>query len=265
MTRQPTRAAAALAGVALALAVLHAGAGRLPGPPLFEPSRLPAWFAHHDAAEATFALLRIAGLGTGWYLLAATALQILARTLRSRSLLRTANALSLPAVRRLGAGMVGLTLSASSAGAADLPSAPTAVMHHVVDPAGATLQRLPEAGRAMVRLPRSGPTASLTRLDEGTSDDEAVLRRLPDAPAPEVEPRPTPAAPAGSPTDTWTVTCGDHLWSIAAETLADHRGAPVSDDDVEPYWRQLLSANDLADPDLLFPGQTIVLPPVAGS
>jgi nucleoid-associated protein YgaU len=72
---------------------------------------------------------------------------------------------------------------------------------------------------------------------------------------------PPPAAP------TWKVEPGDHFWSIAQRLLADSWGRRPSASEVDPYWRVLIEANrgrlaDRTNPDLLFPGQLLVLPPI---
>lgn len=76
--------------------------------------------------------------------------------------------------------------------------------------------------------------------------------RLLDAPVAGPAPRPPPAAPVAV-SGSWVVQPGDHLWSIAART------APG---DVVRYWVQLVEANRdrLPDPDLVLPGQVLVLP-----
>ncbi len=64
--------------------------------------------------------------------------------------------------------------------------------------------------------------------------------------------------------NTWVVSRGDHLWSIAAETVSDHT-PDASDEEIADYWRRLIGANRDAvgsDPDLINPGQRIVLPPL---
>jgi len=61
----------------------------------------------------------------------------------------------------------------------------------------------------------------------------------------------------------WVVKRGDHLWSIAAETVADQPGDTI-DGEIERYWRRLIEINQGvigSDPDLITPGQTLVLPP----
>jgi nucleoid-associated protein YgaU len=58
---------------------------------------------------------------------------------------------------------------------------------------------------------------------------------------------------------------GDNLWSIAESALAAAGPSPTPGE-IVPYWRRLVDANRsrLArpdDPDLLFTGQVLVLPP----
>ena len=69
--------------------------------------------------------------------------------------------------------------------------------------------------------------------------------------------------------DTWVVGAGDHFWSIAAEVVAEASSTVPSDAHVDAYWRTLIAANRdrlvaPGNPDLILPGQTLVLPPVPG-
>jgi hypothetical protein len=55
------------------------------------------------------------------------------------------------------------------------------------------------------------------------------------------------------------------LWVIAAAVVAAHLGRSPSDQEVAPYWLSVIAANrsrlpDPADPGLLFPGDTVLLP-----
>lgn len=77
------------------------------------------------------------------------------------------------------------------------------------------------------------------------------------------EPAEAPKEPTRS-TD-HVVVVGDHLWAIAEHQLATALGHQPSDAETEPYWRSVVSANpQLADPDLVFPGDTLHVPPVPG-
>jgi hypothetical protein len=91
------------------------------------------------------------------------------------------------------------------------------------------------------------------------------------APANETPPAPAPAetAPADptSAGDRWQVSGGDHLWSIADAVVSRHLDRLATDAEIAPYWRQLIAVNrgvlaDPDNPDLLFAGQVLTLPPL---
>jgi hypothetical protein len=58
---------------------------------------------------------------------------------------------------------------------------------------------------------------------------------------------------------------GDHLWKISEEHLAGVLGRAVGDAEIDPYWRSVIDANRShlrsGDPDLIYPGETVALPP----
>lgn len=65
----------------------------------------------------------------------------------------------------------------------------------------------------------------------------------------------------------WHVSPGESFWSIACDALVDAWGRRVSEDEIGPYWRRLVEANEdrlvePTNPDLILPGQQFVLPPV---
>lgn len=66
----------------------------------------------------------------------------------------------------------------------------------------------------------------------------------------------------------WNVAQGDHFWAIAEETLTAAYGRPVTDEEITPYWLEIVEANRgrlvTGDPDLVQPGQTfdVLLPPL---
>ena len=91
----------------------------------------------------------------------------------------------------------------------------------------------------------------------------ATMVRIDGSPAPEVGAGASPLPPPGN---TWVVGPGDSLWSIAEDVLASPGGDPPGERDVGRYWRRLIDANraglvDPGNPDLLLPGQELVLPP----
>jgi hypothetical protein len=63
-----------------------------------------------------------------------------------------------------------------------------------------------------------------------------------------------------------TVRPGDHMWQLAEERLVRVLGRAVTDSEVAPYWLQVVGTNQAnirsGDPDLIFPGEVLVLPAV---
>lgn len=73
--------------------------------------------------------------------------------------------------------------------------------------------------------------------------------------------------PATAPTS-HVVAPGEHLWGVAAARLATLRpdGSTPGDAEIARYWRRVVAANVArlrsGDPDLVFPGETVLLPPL---
>lgn len=235
MSRAP-RTGLWLAGlVAAGVALRLTATGDLAAPPLSSPGGWVDWVDAREPVAAAVALARLVAELTIWYVLAVSALHVVAAALRLTGAHRLADALSLPAVARLVRAGLGVGVAAaSSLTAADGPPAGSAVM-------------APAPAATAVLAPSTGT---------------AVMRPLPAEPGPPPAPLPAAAAPT-----TWTVEPGDSLWSIAEEVLADAWHRPVADRDVDPYWRALVERNrarlvDPADPDLIHPGQVLELPPL---
>ena len=78
---------------------------------------------------------------------------------------------------------------------------------------------------------------------------------------------PEPAAPltavANQPTEV-VVKSGDHLWSLAEQRLTQVRGQGVSDTEIALYWLKVIETNlsriRSGDPDLIVPGEILLLP-----
>ncbi len=79
-------------------------------------------------------------------------------------------------------------------------------------------------------------------------------------------PSATSPSPAATPSPgSWTVRPGDDFWTIA-ESVVGASPSPADTAGVARYWLRLIQANrarlaDPSDPDLLFAGQVLVLPP----
>lgn len=110
------------------------------------------------------------------------------------------------------------------------------------------------------------PSATTATSTTTTTTTTTVVGRAPAPRRPShVEPaRSQPLAPSRASAGTWTVEPGDHLWSIAARTLAASWHRRPTDGEVDPYWRRLIADNrdTIANPDLIYPGDTVELPPL---
>jgi hypothetical protein len=255
------------------------GSGPLAAPPVSDPGAFGAWLDGREPVTAAVALLRLVVLALAWYLLAVTVLAVLARCTRAVRVIRFADALAVPAVRRLVRGAVGVSLatgmvaSSTAAVASPLPADPGVPpgartgMVALDDPSPDHRpgEEVPDPETTpMVDL---GPPA--THLDPAEDDHDAGDEDVAGAVGVEVggdHPEGGGASEGGGGAE-HTVTSGEHLWAIAAATLADELGRAPSEGEVVPYWQQLIATNrdvlaDPANPDLLFPGQLLTLPPV---
>ena len=240
------RAAAAMAGwtgfLLGAVVLLHAVGGGVAAPPLAQPGEVLDWARQRQPDEAVVAVLRLAGLGIGWYLLVVTAAALVAHLLRLARLAAAVDALTVPAVRRLLATAMGLSISTAS-----LTGSVGTAWAADDGPPVETMRRLPDDAAVAQASP------------------PVTMRRLPQAPAVAV-PGPAPAGPAPAPgRPSWTVRPGDHFWAVAERVLAEAWQRNPSDAEVSSYWRALIAANhdrlrDRRNPDLLFPGQVLVVP-----
>lgn len=269
--------AAWMAFLAATAVSLHAVGGALAPPPLTEPGHLGHWVAARQPAEAAMAVLRLAVLAAAWYLLAATVAGALARAAGIASWVRAVDAVSVPLVRRVVHGALGVSFATAAlagpttAAVAEERAEPAPLAAEVV-----TMRLLPGSGAPPTPAAKAATAGAPTmrRLDGATTTTTssppapATMRRIdrttttPNAPGPGPEP---PQAPAASPT-TWEVEPGEHFWSVAERVLTSAWGRAPSDREVDPYWRALVGANtevlrDRGNLDLLFPGQVITVPP----
>ena len=212
-----------------------AGDGALTPPPL-APATWAAWAGQRDPATIVMALLRLLTLLLAWYLLGATLINVVARLLSATRLVAVAEVLTLPSVRRLLQGALGLGFVTAAA----IGSAPTEPIEGSIAAAPVVAQVTSDAAE-MVPL-----------------GDEAV----------EMLPVPTPAARQEheQPDRLWTVRPGEHFWAIAEQVLHQAWGRPPSDAETTPYWERLVAANRdrLADPgnaDFIRPGDEYLIPP----
>jgi hypothetical protein len=143
--------------------------------------------------------------------------------------------------------------------AVDTAFAATVVGGAVLAPVGASARPADPPTVSVVRDGRRVATPSSTTATAATATA---------APAP-ASPPPVLAAPPPSPAAV-VVAPGDDLWTLAARVLATATGRrpdELADAEVARYWVQLCDANrarvSSGDLDLVYPGEVIVVPPVA--
>lgn len=250
---------------------LH-GLGRVPALALPGPGDWPRWLATGAPADVVMAVLRVVALGCAWWLLASTVLYVVVLVARLPRAVAAVRWTTLPAVRRVAERGVAVTLAASMtvgpggvalASAVDTEGASAAALRAEVVPGVA----LPPAldGGAWASVPGVVlPPALDGGAWVGASDPPVPVVAGPEAATVSAVESADGASPA-----THAVMSGEHLWRVAADTVAAARGvsrAEVPARAVHRYWTALITANDgvlrSGDPDLVFPGEELVLPPV---
>lgn len=252
------------------------------------------WMAAASPDLAVAAVARVAGLLIGWWVLVTTAAYGAARRTGRGRLAGLLRPVTLPLARRLVDRAVGAVLlvgAVGAVGAAPAGAQEAVGVEQIVDAAAqvaedaAALLPLPPALQVPA-LPGGGTPAPPADVPGGSASppgaDETAGAATPSEPGQAGRPGPaehsSPSAPAGQGAGqaldpatpaTYTVVPGDHLWGIAARHVAAARGvdpAGLADRDVHAYWVRLIAANHGAlrsgDPDLIYPGEVLLLPAV---
>ena len=284
---------AALAAIVIVLGWLGQ---RVPAPPLLDPARLVDWASTHDPAAVVMGLARLGGLAIGWCLLTTTALGVTARVCRAARLTQAVDRATVAPVRRLLHASVGtglLLLGGAPAGAATATTTTVAegppVLRRIDRPTAESRMRAAPTVPSTTPPPALGPSSSTasTTMKTTTSAVAPPTTVPPPEPAPRAPvaaapPAGAPAAPAPpSPPERVqparpsadhpasagrVVGRGESFWRVARSVTEARLGRPASVAEVAGYWRALIAANtdrlaDRGNPDLLFAGQVLDLPP----
>lgn len=268
--------------VAVTILVLHqVGRGSLAAPPVGSLEELGDWARDRDPIAIGFAVVRAVALVVAYHLAATTVLMVVGKAFHRPSLVHLGDAVTLPPLRGTVRRLVGLGLSTGLALSQPLPTAqahPQSSLSLVAvgvsgDPHGrVVIERVEvaEPGRAVLRVEsepihqhRLGDLPTLERIDITSSQDAPDPDEAAGRPTAQQEVEPVVTAEAGA--NHHLVEPGDHLWSIAADRLARALGRSPTDAEVAPYWESLVAANpQLVDPNLLFPGDRVEVPPPPG-
>jgi nucleoid-associated protein YgaU len=209
------------------------------------------WMLHAPTEELFAVAARLVGLALAWWLLAATVLSLARRVVPGWRRLHLLDSLSPATLRHSLDRALALGLGASLVVAGVRPPV-----------AGAEPPRSPISVSATTR-----PAATARQA----SADEPVTR-TPNPSAPRAGTGASAVGPARP--RVVVVRAGDNLWVIAQRALR-HRDHPADAADaadaieIAPYWRRLIAANAATlrshDPNLIFPGERVVLPPAPGA
>ena len=134
----------------------------------------------------------------------------------------------------------------------------------------------PASARVDVPVVRA-PVTSVARTPDTTAPTAVSnARPAPASPGPTTTVRrPTPTRPTESterrpsaPVTVRTVHPGDHLWGITRAVLGERLGRIPTAAEIVPVWRAVIAANTARlrsdDPNLVFPGEQVVVPPSPG-
>lgn len=238
--------AAWVTGLCLGLfCLLRLGGGQTTTPPVLHPVRLITWAREQTAPVAALGSLRVLAIAVGTYLLAVTCVGMVARLIGAARAVKLADAVTPRFARRIVVAGASTILSLGLPGLSASASTPAQVI--VAPPSG-------EGPPPLHQVASPGNTALVAPV--------TTRGRPPPSPGPSDTPTPGPP--------TWTTQSGENLWSIAMSVLTRASGRPTPDSDVAGYWLSLITANrerlvDPRDPDLIYPGQVFVLPPLPDS
>jgi hypothetical protein len=132
-------------------------------------------------------------------------------------------------------------------------------------PATMSIRATPNGAPSSTMSMRATPATARTTMRAELPTSAPIAPSMSSSMAMDAE-SPAPPTAAADALETRVLGPGDHLWAVAEDRVADVLQRPGTDDQITTYWLRLVQLNraELADPgnpDLVFPGQTIRLPP----
>lgn len=242
------------------------------GPAAIEWGNLGRWLADTPPEDVLVGLVRVAALVLAWWLVASTALYVLARMTRVPSLVRAVEWTTLPAVRRLIDGVAATTVAAGSVlrgsgVAAAAPADHTAVVvqlgAEVTSAKTAPRYRPRPAGSVDAVEPVPAPTAAAgTTVPPARAATPTALVAGGDGSS-------STSSPSGATGDAagYVVQPGDNLWRIAERHLkgalgGQRRISPQPKSGATGFASSITTATIcVPDSNLIYPGEHLTLPP----
>ncbi len=214
------------------------------------------WFGDAAPEDAVGATLRTVGLIIGYWITISTSLYFGAARRSQIRRPRLVTVVTLPSIRRVVDRALATALAASIA----------------VSPISPALAEQTPPPPVVFDITTDGIPVPHVHMNEDLQEEQAQDDATTEGAEEEAsEPRPSPmvfpvatSSPSVPLADGYTVESGDNLWKIAdriVESLTD--GVPTTSA-VTSYWRSVVNANQgtlrSGDPNLIFPGEIIVLP-----
>jgi len=248
------------------LVLLASGDGALAAPRQWSLDGVTDLVDERGPVSAALTLVRCTALAACAYLVALGMLTVAARVVRVRWLHLLLRCVT-PRVLRPVLGIVTVATLATPrpVGAADTTSsAPVMVLVESSSTRPPPTTSPPPTMRR-VAAPTPPTTTSTTTTGPAAMVSPVVGKPATSSPTAATA-RDTPTATPRSAPATWTIARGEHLWYVAEATLTRALGHPPSARETTTYWRALIDANrdrlvDRENPDLVFAGQELLLPP----
>lgn len=218
------------------------------------------WIAASAFEDLVGAVVLLSALVLAYWLVVSTVAYALATASGRPGLIRGVHWATLPPIRRMASRAVALSLAASAVAAPIVPA----------------IANLAGSERVIVEIGPDGqlvPPGTPASSDDGADELRGFVLppHLGPAPLPGAGPEDTPALSDvlldGTVAHTVVVRRGDHMWSISEAHLEQVTGrADLGEHEVARYWVRVIAENrsriKSGDPDLIYPGETLVLPPV---
>jgi len=248
-----------LAVIAVSIAWLHRLGQAFPPALILDPGG--------PLEPALASALRLIGLTVGYWLAGSTLLYLMASVARLPAAVRAVRWATIGPVRRLVDRIVAGALVATMS----LPTAVGAmtVSGYVPIPAGDAVEidptRSDDAGlfdQVEDQFPTAPPEDPATLFVPVQPTDNRQADNPPPADPHAINPQITITIEAIE----VVVRPGDHMWQLAEQRLVQVRGRAVTDSEIAPYWLKVVGTNlskiRSGDPDLIFPGEVLVLPAI---
>lgn len=192
------------------------------------------WFGTTPLEDLTATAIRLLALVVAYWLTASTLLYLIGRAAGWVRLTRTVGVMTIPSIRRL----IDTTVAGSIA-ALTVAGPAVAVTEPPVLPPVVAVPEAYQVAAGVDPLSIEIPTVI---------DDETEIVIVADA------------------TLEIVIRRGDNLWDLASRRMTDVLGRNADDHEVAQYWIEVIHANEdriaSGDPDVVRPGDVILLPPV---